>query len=90
MRDRDAFEQDLDRAMGMAARVRRQFHELPPQASAVERLRAAVALAEAIKILVELRDETAVRLGTLRHGGRSRLAYKRAADLGGRDRGTRA
>lgn len=86
MRDRKAFERDLDRALSMAARARSQFRNLPPAAAAADRLKAAVDVAEAVRRLLALREETAIRLSALRRCDRSRRAYARAADLGLRER----
>ena len=89
MRDRADFERDLDRAMGLAARARSRFQDLPDNAPRPDRIKAAVALAEAVKSLIALREETAVRLGALRCRGRSRRAYAQAANLGTGERGDR-
>lgn len=86
MRDRKSFERDLDRALSIAARARSRFQELPPVAGTAQRLKAAVDLAEAIRRLMALREETANRLEALRRCDRSRRAYARAADLGTRER----
>ena len=89
MRDREDFERDLDRAIGLAARARRGFQELPAEAPRSDRLKAAVALAEAVKSLMALREETGARLGALRCRDRSRRAYAQAANLQTRNRGDR-
>ena len=74
MRDREEFQRDLDHAMGLAARARRAFQELSAEAPRTDRLMAAVALAEAVKSLMALREETGTRLGALRCRDRSRRA----------------
>ena len=82
MRNRREFERDADRALTTATRARRQARTLARHVSSSDRLAARAALAEAINRLSALRDEAAVRLGTLRRHGRSHQAYARIAGLG--------
>ena len=89
MRDRRNFERDANRALRTAACARRHARTLARHASRGDRLAAGFALAEAIRALRTLRDETAVKLETVRRHGRSHRAYAQIVSIGADGRGVK-
>lgn len=89
MKDRAAFEAELERGLRRAVRAGRRAARLDRRGRRSDRLGAASALAETIADLGALRTATAERLKAIRSHNRSQRAYSDAANLGGRKQGDR-
>lgn len=89
MKDRKAFETDLEHGLRRVARAGGLAIRLERSAPRDDCLRAATDLAVAIRDLNALRVETAERLRAVRSHNRSQHAYSEAANLSDRKQGDR-